>query len=110
MSYSYSFTESRTFTVTHARHMAAKVATDLKRMQRFYGQPGDATIADYEEEVIELLKGGYLRTVAYGFRFNDNWIEPTLHYTAKDFCPYQTGDRLLLAEGLRLEFSGLRSP
>ncbi len=29
MSYSYSYTESSTFTVTHARHVAAKVATDL---------------------------------------------------------------------------------
>ena len=35
MSYSLSYTESLTFTVTHARHMSAKVATDLKRMQRF---------------------------------------------------------------------------
>ena len=39
--HSYSYTESTTFTVTHARHMAAKVATDLKRMQRFYGKPSD---------------------------------------------------------------------
>jgi hypothetical protein len=31
MSYSFSYTESSTFTVTHARHMASKVATDLKR-------------------------------------------------------------------------------
>jgi hypothetical protein len=35
---SYTITESATtFTVTHARHMAAKVSTDLKRMQRLYG-------------------------------------------------------------------------
>ena len=39
MSYSYTLTETTTFTVTHARHMAAKVATDLKRMQRLYGEP-----------------------------------------------------------------------
>ena len=39
MSYSYTLSETRTFTVTHARHMAAKVATDLKRMQRLYGSP-----------------------------------------------------------------------
>ena len=32
---SFTYNESSTFTVTHARHMAAKVATDLTRMQRF---------------------------------------------------------------------------
>ena len=40
--------------------MAAKVATDLKRMQRFYGGPSDTRIANYEAEIIELLKAGYL--------------------------------------------------
>ena len=63
MSYSYTFSEVESFTVTHARHMAAKVATDLKRMQRLYGSPSDASIANYEAEVIELLKAGYLGTV-----------------------------------------------
>lgn len=84
MSYSDTFSESTSFTVTHARDMAAKVATDLKRMQRFYGQPTDPDIANYEAEVIELLKGGYLGTVAYGFHRNGDWIEPTLKYTARD--------------------------
>ena len=60
MSYTSTFTESSTFTVTHARHMAAKVATDLVRMQRFYGFPSDADIDAYEEEVIALLKAGYI--------------------------------------------------
>jgi len=46
--------DSVSFTVTHARHMAAKVATDLKRMQRLYGAPSDPSIADYEGELIEL--------------------------------------------------------
>ena len=45
MSSSFTLTETTTFTLTHARHMAAKVATDLKRLQRFYGRPGDAAIA-----------------------------------------------------------------
>ena len=38
MSYSYSVTDTATFTRTHAKHIAAKVATDLKRMHRFYGE------------------------------------------------------------------------
>jgi hypothetical protein len=64
--------------------MAAKVATDLKRMQRLYGQPSDAAIANYEAEVIALLKKGYLGSVSYGYYREDKWIEPTLRYTARD--------------------------
>lgn len=86
MSSSYSISESVTFTITHARHMAAKVATDLKRMQRFYGNPSDTDISQYEQEVTELLKAGYLGTVTYGFRRGDNWIEPTLKYSARDLA------------------------
>lgn len=84
MSSSYSITATTTFTVTHARHMAAKVATDLKRIQRFYGEPSDKEIADYEAEVIELLKYGYLGVVTYGFKQDGQWVEPTLRYTARD--------------------------
>src|SRR5215208_6036058 len=54
MSYSYTLTETTTFTLTHAKHMAAKVATDLKRMQRLYNLPSDTDINNYEAEVIEL--------------------------------------------------------
>ncbi len=86
MSYSYTVTESTTFTVTHARHIAAKVATDLKRLQRFYGKPSDSAIADYETEMITLLKAGYLNTVSYGFKRDGEWIEPMLRYTAQDLA------------------------
>ncbi|WP_085032742.1 hypothetical protein [Ensifer aridi] len=92
MSYSFSYTESSTFTVTHARHMAAKVATDLKRMQRFYGTPSDASIASYEAEVMQLIKAGYLGTVTYGFKKDGNWIEPTLRYTARDLAGASAND------------------
>ena len=84
MTYSHSFTETSTFTRTHAIYIASKVAADLKRTQRFYGKPSDSDIADYEAEVVELLKDGYLRTVTYGFRRNGCWVEPTLKYTAQD--------------------------
>ena len=84
MSSSFTITQSSTFTVTHARHMAAKVAADLKRMQRFYGAPGDADIDAYEAEVAALLKAGYLGTVWYGFKRNGCWIEPTIRYTARE--------------------------
>lgn len=54
--------------------------------KRFYGAPSDDRIAAYETEVVELLKAGYLDTVTYGFKRGDNWIEPTLRYTAKDLA------------------------
>ena len=81
---SYSSTESTSFTVTHAKHMAAKVATDLKRLQRFYGNPSDYLIDAYESEMIELLRYGYLNKATYGFEKSGDWIEPTLIYTADD--------------------------
>jgi hypothetical protein len=92
MTYSFTTTESATFTVTHARHMAAKVATDLKRMQRFYGYPSDDMIPKYETEVIELLKAGYLGTVTYGFLLDGDWIEPALRYTARDLAGMSAND------------------
>jgi hypothetical protein len=72
--------------------MAAKVATDLKRMQRLYGRPSDIDIASYEAEITEFLKGGYLGTVTYGFRREGNWIEPALRYTARDLAGAAAND------------------
>ena len=92
MSYSYTVTDTITFTRTHARHIAAKVATDLKRMQRFYGEPSDSRIADFESEVVEFLKERLLDTVTYGFQLNGNWIEPTLFYTARDLAGNPAND------------------
>lgn len=84
-SYSFTATETQAFTLTHAKHMAAKVAADLKRIQRLYANgPTDEWIAKYEREAIALLKAGYLGTLTLGFKKNGQWIEPTLRYTARD--------------------------
>jgi len=89
---SYTLTASDTFTVTHARHLAAKVATDLKRLQRFYGAPSDAKIVEFEMEVVELLKKGYLGTVTYGYKREGKWITPTLRYTASELSSGTSDD------------------
>jgi hypothetical protein len=89
---SYTVTESATFTVTHARHMASKVSADLKRMQRFYGHPSDSDIVSYESEAIELLKAGYFGTLTVGFLHGGQWIEPTLRYTARDLAGMAAND------------------
>lgn len=89
---SFSISDSATFTVTHAKHMAAKVSADLKRMQRFYDYPSDTDIASYEAEVTELLKAGYLGTLTVGFLRDDKWVEPTLRYTARDLAGMAAND------------------
>jgi len=89
---SYTFSDSVTFTLTHAKHLGAKVATDLKRLQRFYQFPSDSSIASYEAEIIELLRKGYLGTVTYGFQKDGKWIEPALRYTARDLSGMSAND------------------
>ncbi len=84
MSYSLTTAESTTFTLTDAKYIAAKVATDLKRMQRFYEYPSDSDINDYEAELTQLLKHGYVKKVSYGFKKDGEFIEPTLIYTAAE--------------------------
>ncbi|PTX59822.1 hypothetical protein C8N46_108135 [Kordia periserrulae] len=83
---SFSGTYNNSFTITNAKKLAAKVATDLKRMQRFHGQPSENHISDLEEEITQLLKDGYLDTVTYGFQRNGDWIDPTVRYTAQDLA------------------------
>ena len=89
---SYTLTETTTFTITHARHMAAKVATDLKRLQRFYGVPSDIRIANFEAEITELLRYNYLAEVSYGFQRDGKLIVPTLIYTANDLAGASAAD------------------
>ncbi|HET6763931.1 MAG TPA: hypothetical protein VFH27_09665, partial [Longimicrobiaceae bacterium] len=92
MSGSYTETGSVSFTLTHAKHLAAKVATDLKRIQRFYGTPSDEWIASFEAEVTQFLREGFLKEVTYGFKRNGQWIEPTLRYTARTLADGVTDD------------------
>jgi len=92
MSMSFTQTDTTTFTETHAKHISAKVAADLKRMQRFYGAPSDSHIAQLEAEMIAFLKAGYLGKVTYGFKRDGNWINPTLRYTARDLADAASND------------------
>lgn len=92
MAMSFTVTESQTFTETHAKHMASKVAADLKRLQRLYDAPSDHEISEFELEVIELLKNGYLGTVTYGYKRDDQWIAPTLKYNATDLMGLSADD------------------
>ena len=70
---SYTTTETSTFTITHARYIASKVATDLKRFQRFYGSPSDDLINRYEGELAGLLKHDAVDNVVYGLQRISLW-------------------------------------
>ncbi|WP_423908912.1 hypothetical protein [Candidatus Spongiihabitans sp.] len=78
-------TATQTNTYVYARHIAAKVSADLKRLQRLYGidSPSDKEIDDYEEEMQKLLCAGYLGVVTYGYKRNNKWVV-ALKYEAID--------------------------
>lgn len=82
MSSSYSYSFSETFTLLHARVLASKVATDLRRFQRFYSSPSDTDIQNYESELTQLLKHDVVDTVVYGFKRAGKWTEATVKYRA----------------------------
>jgi len=69
-------TYTQTHTSTYARHIASKVAADLKRLQRLYGgtRPSDQEIGDFETEISLLLDARYLEEITYGFKRNDKWV------------------------------------
>jgi len=78
---SYTRSTADTFSLSNARYVASKVATDLRQLQRYYGRPSDKEIANYAEEVAILAYHGYVEKVIYGFKRGSNWIL-TLEYTA----------------------------
>jgi hypothetical protein len=86
MSTTYTTSTTTTFTVTHAKYIASKVSTDLKRIQRFYDSPSDTRILAFEAELTALLKADFLHTVTYGFKKDLNWIEPTIKYTSAELA------------------------
>ena len=87
-----SYTFNTTFTLTNAKYLASKIATDLKRIQRFYGYPADSQIIEYEAEITELLKEGYLDNIIYGFKRNGIWIKPSIKYNSIELSNGNTDD------------------
>jgi hypothetical protein len=64
---SLSITVTQTFTRTHAKHLASKVVSDLYQCNRYYDRPSEAEIADYEEELVVMLAGGFVSAYEFGF-------------------------------------------
>jgi len=68
-SYATTLSESTTFTITHARHITARIAADLSRLTSFYPtELSENRIKQFQEEATEYLRAGYLESVTFGFR------------------------------------------
>jgi hypothetical protein len=71
---SYSFTKTGTFTITHARHLASKVAADMHLCAQYYGNPSEARIREYAEELAQYLNEGYIEEYEFGYQKNGKRI------------------------------------
>lgn len=87
-------TGTSTFSLTNAKHIAAKIMTDLELLDRAYPSAGltDERIADFGDEAAGMLNAGYLGTVTYGFKKGDDWIV-ALRYTARNDGTLVADDR-----------------
>src|ERR1035438_33016 len=63
----YTTTASETFTIIHARKLAAKVATDMHLCAQYYGYPSEEHIRHYAEELAQYLNAGYVREYEFGY-------------------------------------------
>ena len=88
----YSITETRSFTISHARYITSKIAADLDLMRAYYGWPSADLITQYAEEAAILLSGRYLHSVEYGFK-RDGKVIFALKYVAKSDGTLQADDR-----------------
>jgi hypothetical protein len=70
----FTITQSTTFTVTHAKHLASKITADLNTCSRLHGQPSLASVEKYNEELVELLRYGYLKQYEFGFKRNEQRV------------------------------------
>jgi Bacterial HORMA domain family 1 len=74
------YTYTKTFTLSHAKHLASKVVADLYQCSLLYDNPSLDSVRAYEEELITLLAGRYVETYEFGFKSNEKRVL-TWHYT-----------------------------
>lgn len=89
---SYSFTQSETFSIVHARKLAAKVAADMHLCAQFYGQPSEQNIRYYAEELAQYLNKGYVEEYEFGFKKNNRRIV-SWRYKVDEYGALTTDER-----------------
>lgn len=76
-------TRTSSFTITEARYVTSKIASDLQSFKALYGYITDQKITDFAEEVALHLANDYLESVEYGLKRDDKVIF-SLKYDAKN--------------------------
>ena len=71
---SYTYTTTETFTLTNAKKLAAKVTADMHQCRRLYGDPSEASIAKYNEELGVMLAGEYVTSYEFGYQNDDERV------------------------------------
>lgn len=84
MTTSYTRTDTETFNLTHAKHLASKVAADLHRCHSRYSRPTLERVMQYEQELVALLHGGYVLRYEFGFRRDDKAVVCWRYNVASD--------------------------
>ncbi len=70
----FTYTTPETFTVVHARKLAAKIVADMHQCRRFYGEPTEAEITAWNDELVVMLAGGYVDSYEFGFKSKDRRV------------------------------------
>ena len=78
------FTTTQTYTKTAAKHIASKVAADLAALTDYYDEPSEIKIHEFHQELVELLSGGYLQSIEYGFRRDNQRVLSMLYEVRRD--------------------------
>jgi hypothetical protein len=65
---SFSFTNTSTFTIVHARYIASKAAADMHLCAQYYGNPTESRIREFAEELAQYLNARYLQEYEFGFK------------------------------------------
>jgi hypothetical protein len=74
MDFTMTRTVADTFTLTHAKKLASKVAADMRRCQGIYGCPSDSQINDFGTELAILLRDGYVAEYEFGYQMAGNRV------------------------------------
>lgn len=68
---SFSYTDSDTFSETHAAHHAGRITTDLRHCFHEYGSPVEHMLEQYLEELKILVSGHFVSHYHFGFQRNN---------------------------------------
>jgi len=77
----YSYTNTDSFTIAHARKLAGKVSADMNQCRLFYGQPSEIGIAQYQDELVVMLADEYVDKYEFGFKTSDDSRVVSWRYT-----------------------------